>query len=106
MKTPPTEEVMKMRKKKVADDKIANELKSKKYSPEQINDAMQQASIKSGINQPQQAPSQPTPQGYEGSMMDQEIPVPEPPKEEPQKTYQAPPTQQPQFEPQQQDHFL
>ncbi len=96
MKQPPTEEVIKMRKKNVPDDKIVDELKNKKYGPEQINDAMQQANIKTEVNT-----HQPSPQGYEGSMLDQEIPIPEPPKEEAPKTYSAPATQQPQFQPSQ-----
>ena len=82
----PLDEAMGMKKKGLNKKDIAEDLKNKGYNPNQVYDAMNQLDIKDSVgNDPR----------MQLSVLNQDIPVPEPPKEEefeqePKQTYQKP----------------
>ena len=88
---PPLDEAMDMKKKGLDKNNIVEDLKNKGYKPTQVSDAMNQMDIKNSVGGDMQP-----------SVLDQNIPVPEPPKERKemqqqnqQITYQRPIQNQP-----------
>lgn len=70
----PLDEALNMRKKGLNKKDIADDLKNQGYKPTQVSDAMNQLDIKNQVDDKELNSMQP-------SILDQEIPVPEPPKE-------------------------